>query len=175
VLHDFAESRINEGRDVVFIAVDQIGARSLGELRHEIGIDHDLLDVLLNWPGPDKGLLVIDALDAARGDPAGAALLELIRAIVTAGTRWQVVASIRKYDLRYNPGLRDLFHGSQGPAIAPDLQDSEFANWRHLNVPLFTDHEMDELRRQSQADSHTERTPEPILGIPRGRFGKRLA
>src|SRR5207245_3109372 len=41
VLHDFAESRINEGRDVVFIAVDQIGARSLGELRNEIGIDHD--------------------------------------------------------------------------------------------------------------------------------------
>jgi hypothetical protein len=175
VLHDFAESRINEGRDVVFIAVDQIGARSLGELRNEIGVDHELLEVLINWPGEHKGLLVIDALDAARGDPAGTALLTLIRAIATAGSRWQVVASIRKYDLRYNPGLRELFRGSLGPAIGPDLQDSEFANLQHLNVPLFTDEEMDEVRRQAPSLELLLRiAPQALQDLLRVPFNLRL-
>jgi hypothetical protein len=175
VLHDFAESRINEGRDVVFIAVDQIAARSLGELRNEIGIDHEVLDVLLNWPGEHKGLIVIDALDAARGDPAGTALLSLMRAIGKAGTRWQVVASIRKYDLRYNPGLRELFRGSLAPAIGPDLQDSEFANLRHLNVPLFTDEEMDEVRRQAPSlELLLQIAPQALQDLLRVPFNLRL-
>ena len=175
VLHDFAESRINEGRDVVFIAVDQIGAKSLGELRNEIGIDHELLQVLINWPGEHKGLLVIDALDAARGNPAATALLALIRAIEKAGTRWQVVASIRKYDLRYNPELRELFRGSLNPAIGPDLQDSEFANLRHLNVPLFTDEEMDEVRRQAPSlELLLQIAPQALQDLLRVPFNLRL-
>ena len=175
VLHDFAESRINEGRDVVFIAVDQIGAKSLGELRNEIGIDHELLQVLINWPGEQKGLLVIDALDAARGDPAATALLALIRAIEMAGTRWQVVASIRKYDLRYNPELRELFRGSLSPAIGPDLQDSEFANLRHLNVPLFTDQEMEEVRKQAPSlERLLQIAPQALQDLLRVPFNLRL-
>ncbi len=119
VFHDLVESLLNGGRDVVFIAVDQIGATSLGELRNEIGLEHELVEVLPNWPGGQTGILVIDALDATRGDPASAALLNLIRAVANSGTRWHVVASIRKYDLRYSPGLHDLFRGGFDPAPAP--------------------------------------------------------
>ena len=163
VFHDLVESRLNEGRDVVFIAVDQIGATSLGELRNEIGLEHELIEVLQNWPGGQTGLLVIDALDAARGDPASAALLNLIRAVVNSGTRWRVVASIRKYDLRCSPGLRELFRGGFDPALSPDLQDPEFANLRHMNVRLFTDKELDEVRRQAPALDALLRIAPPVL------------
>lgn len=163
VFHDFVESRLDEGRDVVFIAVDQIGATSLGELRNEIGLEHDLIEVLQNWTGGQPGILVIDALDAARGDPASAALLNLIRAVATSGTQWHVVASIRKYDLRYSPSLRELFRGGFYPALSPDLQDPEFVALRHVNVPLFTDEELDEVRRQAPALDGLLRIAPPVL------------
>jgi hypothetical protein len=175
VLHDFAESCISEGRDVVFIAVDQIGARSLGELRNEIGLDHELIEVLLNWSGERTGILIIDALDAARADPASTALLPLIRAIATAESRWRVVASIRKYDLRYSPALQELFRGNLGFAVAPELQDPEFALSRHLNVPLFTDEELDELRRLAPGmDALLQIAPPVLQDLLRVPFNLRL-
>jgi hypothetical protein len=163
VFHDFVESRLDEGRDVVFIAVDQIGAASVGELRNEIGLEYELIEVLQNWSGGQTGILVLDALDAARGDPACAALVNLIRAVVNSGTRWHVVASIRKYDLRYSPALRDLFRGGFDPASPPGLRDAEFANLRHVNVPLFTDEELDEVRRQAPALGALLRIAPPVL------------
>jgi hypothetical protein len=163
VFHDFAESRLDEGRDIVFIAVDQIAATSLGELRNEIGLEHELIEVLQHWPSGQAGILVIDALDAARGDPASAALLNLIRAVANSGTRWHVVASIRKYDLRYSPGLRELFRGGFDPALPTGLQDPEFAILRHVNVPLFTDEELDEVRRQALALDALLRIAPPVL------------
>jgi DNA replication protein DnaC len=163
VLHDFADSAIDGGRDVVFIAVDQIGATSLGELRNELGLEHELIEVLRNWPGQRSGILVIDALDAARGDPASAALLNLIRAIVHSGSRWRVVTSIRKYDLRYSPGLRELFRGNLDPAVPLNLQDREFTSLRHVNVPLFTDEELNAVRRQAPALDALLRAAPPVL------------
>jgi hypothetical protein len=174
VLHDFAESSISEGRDIVFIAVDQIGAKSLGELRSEIGIDHELVEVLLNWSGQRRGLLIIDALDAARGDPAVEAFVALVHTIVAARTRWHVVTSIRKYDLRYNQDLQQIFRGDVG--TAPGLRDPEFANVRHLNVPLFTDEEMADVRRQSRPlDSLLRIAPPALTDLLRVPFNLRLA
>jgi hypothetical protein len=175
VLHDFVESRLNEGCDVVFIAVDQIGATSLGELRNEIGLEHEIIEVLFNWPGERAGILVIDALDAARGDPASAALLTLIRAIATSGRRWHVVASIRKFDLRYSPGLRELFRGDLNPAIPSDLQDGEFAGLRHVSVPLFSNEELDEVRRQASGlDALLRIAPLVLHDLLRVPFNLRL-
>lgn len=163
VLHNFAGSAIDGGRDVVFIAVDQIGATSLGELRNELGLEHELIEILQNWPGHRSGTLVIDALDAARGDPASGALLNLIRAIVTSGGRWRVVASIRKYDLRYSPELRDLFRSNVALTVPSNLQDREFSLLRHVNVPLFTDEELDAVRRQAPALNSLLSIAPPVL------------
>lgn len=151
VVHDYAELLSAEGRDVVFLAADQIGAKSLGELRNELCLEHQILEVILNWPGDRAGFVVIDALDATRGDPAGDALLTLMRAIINANTRWHVVASIRKYDLRYSHELRNLFRGSLSVAVAPELRDSEFSGQRHVNVPLFSDSELAGIRQQSSS------------------------
>lgn len=176
VLHDFVESAIEVGRDVVFIAVDQIAARSLGELRNEIGLDHELFEVLLNWPGEGNGVLVVDALDAARADPAAAMLLALLSVVATSGSRWQVVASIRKYDLRHNPELRRLFQGTLGVAGAPELQDDEFTSLRHLNVPLFTDEELTSVRSQAPSlDALLRIAPPVLLDLLRVPFNLHLA
>ena len=175
VLHDFAESAIDAGRDVIFMAVDQIGATSLGELRNELGLEHELIEILRNWPGERSGILVIDALDAARGDPASGAFLNLIRSIVTSRGRWHLVASIRKYDLRYSPEMRDLFRNNIALAIPQNLQDREFFLLRHVNIPLFTDEELDTVRGQAPAlDSLLKIAPPALHDLLRVPFNLRL-
>jgi hypothetical protein len=151
VLHDYCRYLINEGRDVICIATDQIAARSLGELRNELGLEHDILDVISNWPGDRNVFLVIDALDATRVDPAGAALVSLMDSVVRKKERWRVVASIRKYDLRYSPVLRELFRTQVAAGVSPEFQGAEFALERHVNVPLFTDTELASVRQQSHS------------------------
>ncbi|MCE7917856.1 MAG: hypothetical protein DYH16_10055, partial [Nitrosomonas sp. PRO5] len=113
-LHDLVDRLLEkENRDVVFFAVDRVEAQSLGALRSDIGLDHDLLDVLKVWPGTEAGFLVIDALDAARSDRVAQVLYDLIQQVVAMNTRWHVVASIRKFDLRHHPQLRQLFRNNR--------------------------------------------------------------
>jgi len=53
--------------------------------------------------------VIIDALDAARSEGAIKTLQALIRAVISSGGRWHVVASVRKFDLRYSSPLKALF------------------------------------------------------------------
>ena len=96
---------------MVFLAVGHLDARSPGGLRLELGLDHDLTEVLENWPGTTPAFLVIDALDAAREPQVAETIRYLIRTIVEQKGRWHVVASIRKFDLRYGQELKRLFAG----------------------------------------------------------------
>jgi hypothetical protein len=149
VLHDLAEAFSNQGRDVVCVAVDQIAASSLGELRNELGLEHEFLEILLNWPGERVGFLVIDALDASRGGRSGNALLTLMREVMHASGRWHVIASIRKYDLRYNPQLKELFRRELGAETGLEFRDPEFFTERHVNIPLFSDAELAAIYTQA--------------------------
>lgn len=144
-LHDLARALQEEGRDCVFVAVDRLAAQSLGKLREEIGLDHELVEVLDNWPGIQPAFLVIDALDAARGNPAATMVRDLIRRVVEKGGRWRVVASIRKFDLRYSEGIKDLFVGSP----PTKFQDPEFRYVRHLNIPRLSEEEFAQIEPQS--------------------------
>ncbi len=146
-LYELART-LQKKSDVVLLAVDQIAAASLGALRNELDLEHDLLTVLESWTGRGPGYVVIDALDAARSDGAVKTLQSLIRAILSSGGRWHVVASVRKFDLRYNATLRGLFHGSP-PSAA--YADSEFLPVRHINIPALTPGELSQLQAQSPA------------------------
>jgi hypothetical protein len=144
-LHDFAEALRDGGRDCVLLAVDRLAAVSLGQLREELGLEHELPEVLENWPGLQPAFLVIDALDAARADPAGAMVRDLIRHVVAKGGRWRVVASIRKFDLRYGVEIQQLFAGNPPTQFV----DPEFQRVRHLNIPRFSEEELTQIGSES--------------------------
>jgi hypothetical protein len=83
-LYEFAQLAQAAGADVVALAADQLDSGSVGSLRTELNLDRDIVDVLENWP-TEGGVLMIDALDAARGDGTQQALLDRERLIDRVG------------------------------------------------------------------------------------------
>jgi len=146
-LHDLTARLIEEGRDVVFLAVDHFAAHSLWELRRDLQLEREVLDVLANWPGTAPAFLVIDALDAARTDPAAKTFRTLIQSVAEQQDRWRVVASIRKFDLRYSLELQQLFWGEPPSAF----RDPDFLTIQHLNIPRLSDEELAQIPSQSPA------------------------
>jgi hypothetical protein len=170
-LHDLVKALREEGRDYVFLAVDRLAARSLGEVRLEIGLNHELAEVLDNWAGTQSAFLVIDALDAARGDPAGAMIRDLIHQLAQKSGRWQVVASIRKFDLRYGVEIKQLFGG----APPTEFQDAEFRGVRHLNIPRLSNDELSQIAFQSaELNALVHRAPAELHDLLRVPFNLRL-
>lgn len=113
VLHEMARQAIAAGRPVLFLSVGGVDARSPGMLQAELGLQHPLVDVLEQWQAGSTGLLAIDALDAARVD----ASTELWRSIIADVNRrlpnWQVVASIRTWDLQHSPSCAPSFQAGR--------------------------------------------------------------
>ncbi|OPX42367.1 hypothetical protein CLHUN_37860 [Ruminiclostridium hungatei] len=144
-LHDLARELQSGQADVIFIAVDRIEAQSIGTIRNEIGIFHNLDEIMENWPGLKPAFLVIDALDAARSETAIKTFRDLISKIIKLNNRWRIVASIRKFDLRYNKQLQDLFIGSPPTGYT----DTEFKNIYHINIPRLDDGEIKQVKEQS--------------------------
>ena len=144
-LFEFARTAIADGRDVLVLASDTLASASLGELRQELGLQHEVLDVLINWPGPEPAYLVVDALDAARGEHTQQTLLDLIGAAAAHAERWRIAASIRRFDLRYNQDLQALF-GSRQRKSVDAFQSAEFATLSHFNVPVLSDEELGQLQ-----------------------------
>ena len=76
--------------------------------------------MLAAWPGVRPGLLVIDALDAARGGQAEAIFVALIERMASLAPRWRVVASVRTFDLLNGQRLRGLM-----PGLPPSAEHSD--------------------------------------------------
>lgn len=109
VIHELASRLQSTGHDVVCLAVDKVDISSIPRLRDELDLAHLPLEVMQHWDGQKQGFLLIDALDAARGEAAATAILDFIQQVKAGAKRWNIIASIRKWDLRYSPRLRDLF------------------------------------------------------------------
>ena len=144
-LHDVAVGLRNAGREVLFIVADRPQSEALAALKDELGLVHPIKDVLANWHGKEPAFLLTDALDAARSEYAASMLRELIEHALKLGGRWRVVASIRKFDLRYNGRLRSLFAGPTAHAFI----DRDFSDTRHFSIPCLDDIELAELGKQS--------------------------
>jgi hypothetical protein len=165
--------KIFEGGDLdfVFLAVDRLAARSLGELRGEIGLEHELLQVLDNWPGLQPAYLVIDALDAARGVSSERAIHDLIRSVIERVNRWRIVASIRKFDLRYGVELQGLFAGSP----PTEFQDTEFKNVHHVNIARLSIDELGQVGTQSpELQALLNLAPDKLRDLLRVPFNLRI-
>ncbi len=170
-LHDFVASLHEDQKDFVFLAVDHLAARSLGELREELGLEHEFHEVIENWPGLEPAFLVIDALDAARGSQSERMIRDLIQEIIKKDSRWRVVASVRKFDLRYGVEFQYLFAGDPPTGFV----DPEFQRVRHLNVPKLSDGELDQIGQQSsELQSLIERASDELRELLRVPFNVRI-
>jgi signal recognition particle GTPase len=170
-LHELAEKARLGGADVVLFAVDQLDAASLGVLRNELGLEHELITILDHWPGTQPGYFVIDALDAARTAGAVRTLHTLIDLIIKRNNRWRVIASVRKFDLRHNPKLQQLFSGTPP---SPHT-DKEFFATRHVNIPALIDAEFAQVDQQApELGSAIAAAPAPLRELLRLPFNLRL-
>lgn len=135
------------GDAVVFLSVDRFsGVAIAAHLQSELGLDHPLFDVLAAFPGSGRKLLIIDALDAARGGPAEAVFAALIEAARTTLDDWTVLASIRTFDLRNGRRYRTAMAGA-----APDAAFAEpgLAMVRHFLVPRLGETDLANLAARS--------------------------
>lgn len=135
------------GHDVVVLSVDQYpGIGTAHDLQTELRLSHPVAEVLAAFPGAGTKILVIDALDAARGGPSGTVFTRLMNEVrMQAGGDWHVVVSVRHGDLARGFTLKESFAG-----IPPDVaySDPKLSTVRHFVVPRLTD---SELARVGQA------------------------
>ena len=169
-----AQGLIEDGLDVVVLIADRSSAGSLAGLGRELALDHGIPEVLANWRGTSSAFLLIDGLDAARGEPAAKALRELIQLVSSRAPRWRVVPSIRRFDLRYSSDLQDLFR-TTAPAGAAPYFDSDFSGICHFNVPLFDDSELADVgKRVPLFKALLGVAPAPFRDLVRNPFNLRL-
>lgn len=128
------------GDAVVFLSVDRFpGVAISADLQSELGLMHPLTEVLAAAPGLGRKLLIIDALDAARGGPAEGVFAQLIEVLGASTPDWTVIASIRTFDLRNGRRFRDAMPGTPpDPAYA----ETSFGNVRHFLVPRLADDDL---------------------------------
>jgi hypothetical protein len=138
-----ATTALSARQDVVFLPVDILNIDTFSGLQGELGIHHSLDEVLANWPGSKVGLLIVDALDAARKPETQRVLRDVIARILRiAGSRWNVVASVRKYDLRQGLEWSRMFRGT--PPV-PAHADPEFPFVRQVSVARLNDAEVAQI------------------------------
>jgi hypothetical protein len=173
-MHRLAVELGGAGHDIVVLAADLLGSASSHGLRDELGLQRALPELLSGWAGEGPGFLLIDAIDAARGQDGAAALLALVQQVAVDGGRWHVVASVRSFDLRHNPDLQDAI-----PA-APDehggeLIEPEFSGVRHVAVGGLSDAELAELAGPApQIHAFLMDAPIELRELVRNPFNLRL-
>jgi hypothetical protein len=135
-----AQARRAAGDTVVFLSVDRFpGVAIAADLQSELGLAHPLTELLAAAPGAGRKLLIIDALDAARGGPAEGVFAQLIEVLRTSVPDWAVIASIRTFDLRNGRRFRDAMPGSPPD---PVYAETGLANVRHFQVPRLADEDL---------------------------------
>ena len=142
VLHALAEAA-QATHELAVLRAEDLRSSKAGT-RAELGLGHDLAEVLAGWTGQRPGLLLIDGIDQARGADAPDWLPRLAAGL--SGTRWQVVATIRSFDLKNSPKWKGMFRGTPVELAAAD---PELAGVRHLLVGDLADEELDAVRAAS--------------------------
>ena len=140
-----AEDLLAAGRVVVLIQVDQLTGTTLADLQGDFSLSQPLIDTLAEWRPDESPILMVDALDASRGTGSEPAVRSLISEVRKRASHWTVIASIRKFDLRYGSQYHRLFHGAP---IDDRFEDAEFPNVCHINVPKLRTDEVLEIRSQ---------------------------
>jgi len=140
-----AEKLVAAGRIVVLIQVDQLVGTTLADFQGDLSLSQPLIETLTEWRPDESPILMIDALDASRGTGSERAVRSLITEVRKRASHWTVIASIRKFDLRYGSQYHRLFDGIP---VDERFADAEFPNVCHINVPKLRPDEVQEIRSQ---------------------------
>ncbi|ACI58859.1 conserved hypothetical protein (plasmid) [Rhizobium leguminosarum bv. trifolii WSM2304] len=172
VLNALARDLRLEGRDVVELAVDRYSVDTLEGLRQELGLTHGVVETLKAWDDTEPAWLIIDALDATRGGRGEGVFRTLIEQVMASGGRWNVIASIRTFDLRMGQQFRTLFKGT--PPVE-GMMEPGFPAVRHVRVPSWTQSEFAQLLARAPvlaaALANAPRALQDLAAIP---FNTRL-
>jgi hypothetical protein len=164
VLVALAREFLTQTAPFVLLSVDRLaGITKLSDLKGELGLKHDLLDVLEAWPGDEPGVIIIDALDASRGGPSEAVFASLIElALPRLGERWSIVASIRTFDLLNGRRFREAM---QGAPPNPAYAEQRFGQARHFLIKALSPDELREIGSQAPQLGDLIETAPPKLKL----------
>ena len=128
-----AEAIASAGDTVVFLSVDRFpGVAITADLASELRLTHPVVDTLAAMPGVGRRILIIDALDAARGGSAEAVFATLIEEVrERLAEDWIVVASIRTFDLKNG---RRFLHAFRGSPVDTDHTETGLSTVRHFLI-----------------------------------------
>ena len=160
---------------VLFLSVERFsGFNKQSDFRSELKLDHDLLEVLVAWPGIGPGVLIVDALDASRGGTSEPVIAAFIAdAVKKIGARWSIVASIRSFDLRNGRHFREMMRG-EPPNI--NFTEGGMANVRHFHVPRLSQGELGEVSTAApKLHELTSVAPQPLQDLLCNIFNLSLA
>lgn len=163
------------GNTVVVLSVDRFpGVAIAADLESELGLTHPVIDVLAAVPGASQKVLIIDALDAARGGPSETVFATLIEQVrERLANDWVVVASIRTFDLKNGRRFRQAFAGS--PANA-DYVDPTLSGVRHFLVPRLAESDLTTAAAASpELAALLASAPSRLAGLLRNIFNLSLA
>ncbi len=124
---------------MVVIAAELFEAHSDIALAQELRISRPLHELLEAWP-VERGVLVIDGLDAARDDATRATLVNLIERVTNTSGAFTVVASLRTFDLRNSVRLEHVLPART--AGTDEFRRGEFNAIEHFWVPVLAEDEL---------------------------------
>src|SRR5271157_168182 len=97
LLDQFAKKKRSQHEAVVLLFAEDYNVSSLLELQGALQLETEITAALSSIKG-SKPVLMIDALDALRGEASQKAFRDLIRSVHRTLPEWRIVASIRTYD-----------------------------------------------------------------------------
>jgi NACHT domain len=142
------ELRAEQQNECLFLPADRMPFESDAHLRDELGTRGDIISFLEQRTQGRRGYLIVDALDAVRGDRPRAFVLGLIRRVLARlSDSWSVVLSMRTYDALRSVELDEIFPPTSEAAPAARYQFPG-AVCRHFFVPPLADDEIDAASTQ---------------------------
>jgi hypothetical protein len=173
IIHTLAQALRKDG-PVVLLLAEEIFGRDWKSSANLPGLTHALDEVLTNWPDGSRGFLITDALDAVRDVDTQRMLRRLLKDVKDGRSGWNVVASVREFDLKHSRELRHVFPGD---GVA-DHSSPEFGGVAHFHLAGLAESKLDKLcalRPDIRPFIDSSRQNAKSTGIHRSPFFLRLA
>lgn len=174
LIHSLAVELQRNGTPVVLLLAEEIFGRDWKGADNLPGLVNALDDVLGHWPNGTRGVLITDALDAVRDVETQKMLRRLLRDAKDGRSGWNVVASVREFDLEYGRELREMFPGSG----IEGFSSKKFEGIAHFHVPRLSEDQLEAListRSKIRPFIESARQSQKSSGIHRSPFYLRLA